>query len=172
MLQEQNIPVAYGGRIFNQIPDLRDHISGQFLGDELEETVDKVEQIMIRPFVWPEIKTPSAEYESLLAHYQEQRAAIESAVWTKLASRGFPYAQMQDVNEYISRNLVAALSLGDLDYLDVEIEWIKELLLNRKLELSLLPAYMQVYREAISENLDKRCQPLVNWLSKMESELA
>jgi len=171
MLQEQNIPVAYGGRIFNLIPELRERIPGRFLGDELEEAPEVVEQIMLRPFVWPELLEVSAEYEDLLAQYLERRATIEAAVWTKLASRDFPFAQLQETNGYFSRNIIAALSLGQLDYLDMEIEWIKDLLLNRELELTLLPAYMRAYREAITENLDERSQPLVRWLSKVEVEL-
>ncbi len=172
MLQGQNIPLAYGGRIFNLISELRERIPGRFLGDDLEETAETVEQIMIRPFAWPEIKKVSAEYEDILAQYQDRRAAIEGAVWTKMASSNFPIAQLQEANGYFSRNIVAALYLGEVKYLDVEIDWIKDLLLNRNLELSLLPAYIQAYREAITENLDERRQPLVEWLSKTEADLA
>lgn len=172
MLQGQNIPLAFGGRIFNLISELRERIPGRFLGDDLEETAETVEQIMIRPFAWPEIKKVSAEYEDILAQYQDRRAAIEGAVWTKMASSNFPIAQLQEANGYFSRNIVAALYLGEVKYLDVEIDWIKDLLLNRNLELSLLPAYIQAYREAINENLDERRQPLVDWLSKTEADLA
>ena len=45
-IQEQKVLLGYGGLIFNHLPGLRKRIPGHFLGDTLEQAVQKIEQLI------------------------------------------------------------------------------------------------------------------------------
>lgn len=169
MLEEQKIRLAYGGRIFNQLPDLRKRIPGHFLGEELEGVADTVENILTRPLALPEAETVAEEMKQTLSHFNERRAEIESYLWRKLESEGFPYADMQDANSYLAENITAALYLGDLSYLSTEIDWVSGMLNHRETESSLLPIYLEAYKEAIDQNMDLRKEPILDWLNQLSS---
>ncbi|UCC52745.1 MAG: MerR family transcriptional regulator, partial [Anaerolineaceae bacterium] len=84
----QDVLLAFGGRIFNQLPQLRQRLPGYFLGETLPEAVQLTAQLLsqrleIVPFV-----TPDETYQQALAQYVEQQASIESQVWeTFIATR-------------------------------------------------------------------------------------
>ena len=47
VFQSQEIPLVYGGRIFNLLPELRSRIPGTFLGESLESAPQLIERLMV-----------------------------------------------------------------------------------------------------------------------------
>jgi DNA-binding transcriptional MerR regulator len=166
-LQEQMTQLAYGGRIFNQIPELRKRIPGHFLGQELEGVADTVENILTRPLAMPVVEPISEEFEQTLSHFREQQAAIESTVWKILEPEGFTYSSMHEANNFLAQKIAAALYLGDLSFLSVEIGWLSGLLHHREMESLLLPLYLEAYKKSITQNMDKRNEPILEWLNQL-----
>ena len=48
-LADKGVQVAYGGRVFNTTPALREHIPGHFLGESLEASLDSIERLLSFP---------------------------------------------------------------------------------------------------------------------------
>lgn len=165
MLREEKIRLAYGGRIFNQVPELRKKIPGHFLGEELDEVAETVENILTRPLALPTADPASEEFKDTLDYFREKQAEIESYLWKKLESEGFPYPDMRDANGYLAKNITAALYLGDLKYLSTEISWVSGMLNHREKESSSLSLYLDAYRESVAHNMDERNEPILEWLN-------
>ena len=166
MLQEEGFPLAFGGRVFNVLPDLRGRIPGHFLGEKIEDGVQMAEQILASPYPLP-AGTKTAmwdECQEALTHYRERQPAIESDLWSEMRDSGIPYASLAMANSSMAADIMAALRLGDIDYLGVDIDWIAGLLENHGIPAGQLGRYLQAYHQAVRTHLDERGQLILGWL--------
>ena len=166
-LQDQKVQVAYGGRIFNLIPDLKKRIPGHFLGERLEETPHLVENLInFNPPV-PEVTQPAESYLIALSHYRQQQSQIEAHIWQNFQQEEMPYEHFVNANMYMARNIIAALRLGDMDYIGDELAWIEQLMTNYQWPVSILRRYWSAYHDACEVYLNGRGQPVVDWLGRV-----
>ena len=64
ILKNARVPLAYGGRIFNLIPSLRQRIPGHFLGERLELAPRAAEQLLTGSVSLPETEAVADEYST------------------------------------------------------------------------------------------------------------
>lgn len=162
-LQDQGIAVAYGGLIFNNVPELSRHLPGHFLGTSLAQAPQAVEQLMASARLKPAEIVASPEYQSALSHFREQQPLIELAVSAALPV--MPRNQLGTANLHLGQNITAALTLGDIRFLDADMNWLQTLLVNYEIPRAALAHYLQVYRDAASLHLDGRGQLILDWLA-------
>jgi len=167
VLQKENVALAYGGGIFNHLPDLRNRIPGHFLGERLDMAPQVVDQILTSRLPSPSALAPSEAYMQALAHFREQWPTIEAHTWQTLNQNGISDAHLTQANQSISRNISAALTLGDMAYLGREIEWVGGLLFNYQLPTELLGHYLRAYHQALLTHMDERGEPIVTWLGEL-----
>jgi DNA-binding transcriptional MerR regulator len=167
-LQGQGFPLAFGGRVFNLLPDLRARIPGHFLGEGIDDGVHMAEQILVSPYPLPAgTKTTSwDECQGALSHYRERQPAIESDLWTKMRDSGIPYASLAMANSSLAEDIMAALRLGDINYLGVDIDWIAGLLEHHGTPAGQLGLYLKAYYQAARTHLDGRGQLILDWLER------
>jgi hypothetical protein len=170
VLQQENVPLAYGGLIFNLLPALRQRIPGHFLGERVELAPQVVEQLLTSPHPVPKAQAVSETYKQALAHYQERRMLLEADVWRRLEAAEIPLAYLSLANEEFAHNVVAALTLGDLDFLAADISWIEGLLANYRISKESLGHYMKTYYQAAQVHLDKEGSPIVDWLAQLNAK--
>ncbi|MDX1616436.1 MAG: MerR family transcriptional regulator [Candidatus Promineifilaceae bacterium] len=170
VMKDQNVPMAYGGRIFNLLPDLRKRIAGHFLGEGLETTAQVVESVLTTPQEAPSAIMPDESYREALVHFRNQQAAVENKVWQQMSDEGVPYEHLTTANMNVARNIKAGLKLGGMAYLGSEIQWLVGLLANFHIPPEWLTEYLEAYRGAAEEELDERGQPLKAWLAQLELE--
>jgi len=166
MLQEEGFPLAFGGRVFNVLPDLRGRIPGHFLGEKIEEGVQMAERILASPYPLP-AGTKTAmwdECQEALTYYRELQPAIESDLWSEMRDSGIPYASLAMANSSMAADIMAALRLGDINYLGVDIDWIAGLLENHGIPAGQLGRYLKAYHQAARTHLDERGQLILGWL--------
>jgi len=168
VFQQNRAPLAFGGLIFNRVPALREYIPGYFLGEDLQGGVTQVEKWLtasspIMPLV--EAKQADEMYRQAKVHFQEQRGIIEAGVWQALRNSNGLLDLLPYVNGYLARYINAALTLGDLNFLNEDMAWIEELLCHYSLPGTLLQRYMEVYHQVAGNYLDKRGEPIVQWLA-------
>lgn len=163
-LNKENVPLAFGGRIFNALPQIRSRVPGYFLGECLESTVKSVSHILLGGQSLPAEERVSETYHQALIHYQQQQAAIESHVWQLLRPKNAVYTHIANANLHLSRDMTAALRLGDITLLGTEITWIQKLLLNYGMPANVLPQYLTAYCQAAKANLGEEGQLIVGWL--------
>jgi DNA-binding transcriptional MerR regulator len=166
-LQEQKIQIGFGGLIFNLIPPLHTHIAGHFLGERLEDTPHLIEDLI--RFEPPAQNVPpvAESYRVASSQFRQQQSQIEAHVWQEFQQAEIPYAHIVNANRYIARNIIAALSLGDMDYIGRELDWIKQLLANYQWSSGTLQHYLSAYHEASDLYLNGRGQPVVEWLAQV-----
>ncbi|UCC64819.1 MAG: MerR family transcriptional regulator [Anaerolineae bacterium] len=172
LLQQEGVPLAFGGRIFNVLPALRRRIPGHFLGQSLEDGPAAIEQLMASPRPYAPLEAAPLVYPQALEHYCERQAHMQAHLGQALERTGIDPEHLAIANAETSRNIIAALTLGDMAFLGVEIEWIKGLLDNHRLPREPLDNYLQAYYEAAQNHLDERGQPIARWLGQLFKENA
>ncbi len=165
ILHRAQIPVAYGGRIFNLIPALQKRIPGHFLGQDLAHIAGQVSQTLTNPAPLPTIPI-SPDYQHALPHYREKQAHLETYVWEFASPAYFSQGMVAYCNLAMARNIIAALKLGSMAYLNEDRHWAIDMLLNHRLTETDLHQYLEIYRRAAEVHLGPAGQPVKDWLAQ------
>ena len=158
-LERLHIPLAFGGLIFNHIPALRERIPGNFLGEEIDKVVIKVEQFLQNPPKKEEQPAPNGSPS--VARFRSIMPKIESRVQEEIAANpklGSAHSR------FFSRDILAALKLGELDLLNNDMDWVRGLLTNYGIPDEALREFFQIYYQAIGEFLESPDEPILRWL--------
>lgn len=165
-LQDIDMPLAFGGRVFNQLPALRGRIPGHFLGEELSQVPAAVEQLLLHPAPLPTAEEPSALYRTAWAYFRESAGLIETQLWQDYRPRQTEGMEVADVGLRLSRNILSALKLGDLHYVDANLHWIEGMLTNYNIPSWALVEFLQAYYQAAAQHLYGPAGRLVlDWLA-------
>lgn len=168
VLQERNIPLAYGGLVFNIIPKLREYIPGHFLGSQIEQVPKVVEQLLTNRPPLPRIKRATNEYAETLAHFQRRQGLIEATIWDAISTTNIHVNNVSEANTFLSQNIKAALMLGNMEFIGNDLEWIEGLLANHKLPVAQLHHYLRIYHAAAKTHLhDVTGAPVLFWLENV-----
>ncbi|MFC2030484.1 MerR family transcriptional regulator [Chloroflexota bacterium] len=174
-LEAAEVPVAYGGLVFNLVPALRTRIPGHFLGEQIEAAPRVVESLLHASGPAPTAETVSSEYLRALLHFQDHQSLIEARVVQGLnlhSLEGLTHQHLSLANRELGLNIGAALALGDMDYLGADIEWITGLLKSHQMPIESLYGYFQAYHQSAGEQLDERGRPILEWLGELLSGFA
>jgi DNA-binding transcriptional MerR regulator len=166
-LQDQRIPLAYGGLVFNLVPALRARIPGYFLGERLDDAPRVVEQVLSSPRPMPSGEPIPQVYQHALTHFRERQGLIEAYVWQSMDATSEDRETLSVANTHLALNITAALRLGDMAFLGPDVEWVEGLLGYHRLPRKLLYDYLDVYRRAAETHLDERGAPVVDWLTRV-----
>jgi DNA-binding transcriptional MerR regulator len=166
-LQGEGVLFTYGGLIFNLLPDLRNRIPGHFLGESLDQVVQVVENILANPKTIYKVESVTDEYRQAYSKFVEYRPRIEASLWEQFQTNGMSKYHLEIANEFLGRDIEAALALGDVNFLRSEIDWIKDLLNNHDIPLDLLSKYLNLYRGRVDINLGTQGKPVVEWLDSV-----
>lgn len=163
-LVEQEVQLAFGGLIFNLQPELRDRVPGRFLGESLDDVVQSVEQIMAQAPKIPEaIQIPDI-YLQAADHFKDHLPNIAADLWDQFQHNGMKEQHLEIANDFLGRDIEAGLILGDMQFLEHEIDWLIGLLRAHDVPVELLPKYLMVYKQAVEANLDQRGQLIIDWI--------
>jgi DNA-binding transcriptional MerR regulator len=160
------IPFGFGGRVFNQQPELRRHITGHFLGESLLDIPRAVQEILHAPWPLPEVVETSREYLAVLEQYRERLPLLEAELMAAFDPKQREMVRKAGANGFFAQYLMAALGLGDMDLLDADLNWIHGLLVIHHLPDSVLRGYLEAYRQAVQQHLDRRAQMIVEWFDQ------
>lgn len=170
-LRSKMIPLAYGGLIFNQLPELQDRIPGSFLGNSLASAVQSIDQLMLNPPEIEDFQPVDIRYTEAADHFNEMQPVIAAELWSQFQHNGMRESHLEVANHYLGQDIQASLVLGDLDLLKNEMEWLRGLLKTHNISVEYLPQYMAFYKQAVDENLDERGQPVKVWLDTVLNDM-
>ena len=163
-LRDIGVPLAFGGYIFSAVPHLSSRIPGHFLGEELNKVPFVIEQLMLNQPPIPDYKPVSPEYLEAWAYFRERSGMIEAHVWQQYG-RAYRNGDRTDVSQYLTRNIMSALRLGDLDYIGSNLEWVEGMMINHDMPPQMLHSFLAAYRDAAALNLVEPAGRLVvEWL--------
>ena len=93
---------------------------------------------------------------------------VDAQVWDTLKTNNISYADLATANMHLARDIVAALKLGNMDFLGPEIVWVKSMMIKQDMEPALLFEYLSVYHEAVETVMDERGRLIAEWLARVE----
>jgi hypothetical protein len=169
-LHEQDIPTAYGGRVFMELPQLRQHIRGHYLGDDLSNVADAVEYALVAPPPAAPV-LPSADLGVSLDHFRDRALAIEMEIIPQVGPTVDSEDHLRIAISEMRRHIIASLKLCDASYTDFCLDWIEALMVNRGLSADELHRFIESYRNAALKHLDSRGQPILQWLASRLDQL-
>ena len=164
------IPVGYGGRIFNLHPNLAEHIPGFYLGDSLPASVNTIENLLKSKVKLNDTKSISEEYVAAHQAFTSKRIHIESTIKEMIPvsvhSEGFDTGI-----QFLGNNIAAALQLGNMEHVTMEMEWVKVLLRSYQRPPSELANFMNSYSQAVDKHINGQGNPIKNWLKEQASNV-
>ena len=174
LVQENGLPLAFGGRVFNVAQSLRERIPGHFLGKDLSQAPNLVEQLMTSPTVQEAGGRTTQPYLEALAHFRERQSHIEAALWERATELDVPAAYLARANRSLGQEIVAALTLGDISLLGHDLEWVRGLLHNfqHRFPEDALRRYLKLYHAAAATQLNHNGRIVVDWLEDFVAEEA
>jgi len=167
ILHEIGIPTCFGGRIFNIQPTLSTRIPAHFLGLDINQAIETIEQILAGNYT---VESPSnlpAPFEKAIASFTQRRHLVEARVTMNMPANGHEGKHILTANQSMGDKLVSALKFGDLNLLNNEFDWIEGLLGNVEIDPAQLYTYMHHYQIAISTELGEDGLLIIDWIENM-----
>lgn len=167
VLYSERVPVAFGGLVFTEIPNLHLAIPGYYLGEKLETATAVVEQVMASLRPMPAQRLVAYDYREAVEHFRGRQALIETDVWQQMQQH-MPKRHLAMANLSFGRAIIAALTLGDMNYLDPDIDWVEGLLVNHyEMPPAALDAYLEAYYDAAVRHLGKQGFLVIDWMARL-----
>ncbi len=167
-LETQKVPLAYGGFIFNLVPEIRARIPGHYLGNSIAQAPDVIEHLISNRPPTPAFEPVSEEYQNAYSYFLERHGLLETQVWQNLEPANFPKTEVPGANRYMSRNIASALKLGDLDYMGANLHWIEGMMVNHNMPPEHLQRYLEAYEAAAQIALEGPAgEPILEWVSEL-----
>ncbi|MFQ5436100.1 MAG: B12-binding domain-containing protein, partial [Anaerolineae bacterium] len=170
LLYEMHIPLAYGGAVFSYLEDIKALIPGHFLGNELQTVPEAVKKLLKSLDLTPAAQMMTPAYKNALTHFIEKRAAIEADLQEKAGSfDNIPATLIHFANQDLGNNIEAALTLGNINLLSANINWVKGLLMNYHYRMpdELMHNYLSMYYAVVSAKLDEQGKPVTEWFTRL-----
>ena len=152
--------VAYGGRIFNFVPELRELIPGEFMGETVQQAAGRIESFMEGPRQTPRVYPP--EHSPMAEAYRLNRPLIEASAGRQ--SEAYSSAESGTAGFQLGRALGAALELGQVGYVRADLDWIRGLLAHQGRAAGSLPEYVAAYSQAVRKTMGPAGAPIADWL--------
>jgi len=167
-LLECRIPVAFGGRIFNVIPDLQNRIPGTFLGQELRNVPSIVDRLVRSPSPKPTIEPVSTAHQNATNQFLQKQNQIDAYV---VEHSEAPYNHISLANFNLGQNIKASLELGDIAFLGEDISWIRGLLDYHNIPEELIDSFLPRYVEALEVVMGEDGSMIAEYLDDLISSV-
>ena len=167
----QDVPVAFGGRIFNLSEVIRRRVPGEFLGTDLMQAGSKAESLLAAPGLLSLSVPQSNGFEGLIASYGANLHRISARVLN--GERGSPpdWARVGRPSFSINSAMMSALRFGDLALVSLEAEWICTFLASRGYPFTMLEEYLNLGASAVRTVLGGEGDPIVEMLETLHRDV-
>jgi hypothetical protein len=163
-LQVSKTHIAYAGRIFNLLPELRKRIPAHFLGESIQEAVQSVETLLMEETPLEEVESVSKQAVELSNSFIRNQPMIDMSTLTETIKIGIPSEFSLIAIQQLGKNLASALSLESLDSLHIEMDWIRGLLHEHDQQPESLGDFMTAYAKSVDSAMGAEGKPISDWL--------
>jgi hypothetical protein len=108
----------------------------------------------------------------MLAEYRQKRPSIDNFVLETIPPEHEIKAYLGIANFYLGNALVAALSLGNPLYVAADMEWLRVLLDQHHIPVTLLPDYLTIYSQSIHQIMSEKGSFLVEYLNLYKTQIS
>ncbi|MEW6030368.1 MAG: MerR family transcriptional regulator [Chloroflexota bacterium] len=170
-LASQDIPAAFGGRIFNLFPAIAESIPAHFLGNTVEAALDEVDQTLKVSETFRVSKPVSQKYLAAHQFFTARRAEIELSLRQHIQPFSVSPDNLTTGITHLGDNIAAALQLGDMAYVSGEMEWVKNLVQAHDRPVSELADFIASYAQVVERHIDDAGEPIKRWLADEVAKL-
>jgi MerR family transcriptional regulator, light-induced transcriptional regulator len=170
LISAHGATVVYGGRIFTLQPDLTKHIPGHYLGDTLEAGIEKIETLLVSRPDAPEVVPPSNEHSKTLKSFALKRPLIENTINEQILPFSDNPEHITNANVFLGDNIIAALQLGDLRFIDSELDWLETLIKVNHLPPQVVTSYLKTYASAVQRHMPEHGNLISDWLEQATAD--
>lgn len=156
--------IAYAGRIFNLLPELRKRIFAHFLGESIQEAIRSVEILLATDTPLEDVESVSKRAIALSKSFMHNQPMIDMYTLTETIRIGIPLEFATIAIQQLGNNLASALSLGDLDALRIEMDWIRGLLHEHDQQPESLGDFITAYARSVDAAMGAKGQSISDWL--------
>jgi MerR family transcriptional regulator, light-induced transcriptional regulator len=163
-LQTSKTQIGYAGRIFNLLPELRKRIPAHFLGESIQEAIQSVETLLTSDTPLEEVEPITKQEMALSNSFLSSQPMIDLNTLTETIRIGIPLEFATIAIQQLGNNLASALSLGDLDSLRIEMDWIRGLLHEHDQQPESLGYFVSAYAQSVDSAMGAKGQSISDWL--------
>jgi DNA-binding transcriptional MerR regulator len=156
--------VAYGGRIFTQLPELRKRIPAHYLGNSIQEAIQAVEALLTSDIPLEGITPVDEKDKKLSISFTHNQPMIDMYTLTETTKTGIPIEFSTIAIQHLGKNLESALSFGNLEALEVEMTWIEGLVREHNQRVESLDIFFSAYAKSIDSAMGKDGRPISDWI--------
>jgi DNA-binding transcriptional MerR regulator len=171
LLAERGVLFAFGGLVFNLRPNLHKRVRGHLLGTSLGETPDAVERLLASSPKAPHVEAIPVEYAKAIAEIKANENEIIAALSHAFGGTNMDNYHMTLANLHLTRDVLASLKLGELDYLSTDIMWAQGLIENYNIPPEALIDYLNTYGEVIRKQLGAAGEPVTEAMHSLTEDL-
>ena len=174
LLKNKRITLAFGGRIFINLPKLTNRIHGNFLGQDIFASIPKIESLLMDASSQHDLVESPIEYSEAITDFIDAQPIINAEVmhWARSQTKKKHFLDtIHQANEGLGIDIVAALDLGNIDYIKPNLTWLLNLLSHRGMPIDLLLNYLMTYQNTAEATLNTRGQEIVRSLSGFIKEI-
>jgi DNA-binding transcriptional MerR regulator len=162
-----NLPLAFGGGIFLQVPAAIQHISGYYLGRDITSVAKQIEVLITTAPHMPQAAPIPLDYIIALKDFLQDEAGITAYQDSTLQQVGIEPAHLEIAITNLTRLITSALRLGDIYLMDPSINWLDGLLKYRGISPSITGNFYLAYMDAVVKYLGKNGAMISEWLAKL-----
>jgi DNA-binding transcriptional MerR regulator/methylmalonyl-CoA mutase cobalamin-binding subunit len=163
-LQVNKMHIAYAGRIFNLLPELRKRIPAHFLGESIQEAIQSVETLLTSDTPLKSVESVTKQDMALSKSFLRSQPVIDLNTLTETIRIGIPLEFATIAIRQLGNNLASALSLGNLDSLRIEMDWIRGLLHEHNQQPESLGDFMSAYAKSVDTAMGEKGRVISDWL--------
>jgi hypothetical protein len=108
---------------------------------------------------------------SFVDAFRLDRRLLESALAQRLSSAGMGADELEVANFHFGNAIIAALELGNMAYVEGDLDWIRNLLARQGAPVESLRAYLTAFSQVIQEHMGKKSAEVANWLGAYTSRM-
>ena len=156
--------VAYGGRIFNLLPEIRNHIPAHFLGESIQEAIQAIETLLSSDIPLSKLESVGNKDILLSESFARSQSLVEAYALTEANKIALPTEFSTEAIQQLGENLVSALSFGKIELLSAEMAWIEGLLREHNQNIESLGDFLVGYAKSVDAAMEEEGQPISSWL--------
>jgi DNA-binding transcriptional MerR regulator len=171
LLAERDIPFAFGGLVFNLRPNLSKRIRGYLLGNNLGDTPEAVERLLSSGPKAPKVEPISEDYSQAIRALKASENEIIAALAREFGGSNMDNYHMALANLHLTRDVLASLKFGEMDYLSTDIIWAQGLIENYKIPPEALVGYLETYADVVQGELGEAGEPITEAMHSLTKDL-
>lgn len=169
---KHEVILAYGGGIFNRLPEIRARIPGFFVGESLQQAVEKTAELLAKRPTLLELPEPDQTHQKALAQFEARQSLIESHVWRSFVSANIPNPQLPALNDEMAMMITSALKLGSINLLGYDLGFIEDWWGTYHIDDTLLYEHTKAYYQGAKIHLGEGGRIIVDWLQQLAADAA